>query len=216
MKFNRPYSLLLLSCLLVACWPFLVRGQDERHWRDLLHESHKMEKTPPTYQFEFSGNYYRYDLNSDGKMETLSWVRRDGIDFLEVEVPGKGGQSFRFMPVGHGARIQKIKIMNLDNDVRVALVYYYQGLTQGFQNEAEVRLYFLVWEKSSLANLYWEKGPLVWMDQEQRKGFYWKRAMDVRAVDLNHDGTKEIEVSHQKLSRVFFYKGQGRWTSLPF
>lgn len=208
-------SLLFFACLKICCSPFLANAQDERHWRDLLHRSKKVEKLPPSYQFEFSGNYYRYDLNSDGKLETFSWVRRDGVDFLDVEVPGKRVQSFRFMPVGHGARIHKIKIVNLDSDVRVALVYYFQGLTSGLQNEAEIRLYFMAWEKNDLSNLYWEKGPLIWMDQEQRKGFYWKRPMDVRVVDFNHDGTREIEVSHQKLSRVYFYKGQGRWGDLP-
>ena len=199
--------------IFILCSMYSLSGhaQDERLWRDMI--AHTVPTPVPKKIFKNSifSPSYRYDLNADGKSEMLTWAHRDGSDYLQLESPGLAKREFPLETQGQNSRIYKIGLYKLSEHYNVALVYFYQGVIQGYNKEGDVRLYFMTWDDQNLKNVYWQKGPLTWQDRQENLDRYWKRSMLVETVDLNEDGVKEIEISFEKLSRVYYYKGEGQW-----
>lgn len=193
-----------------------ARGQDERFFRrlvtgELAKEAQKVEDPP---KYVFSGPTYRVDLNGDGKEEGLQVVKRDLMDWLDIlSDEGKVLFKAKLLPVGVNARIDRIRLVDLSPKLRVLVIEYYEGKTEGLQLEATARLWILSFENKDLSKIKLTMGPGYWHEFEKQREQYGRRIYSLSIRDIDGDGIKDIMVAYNHMMQIYRYAGNGVWNT---
>lgn len=194
-------------------------AQDERFFRklfsgDLLRKEEK--KFKGEVDFRVASPFYKVDINTDGRVESLVTEKRDGQDWIHVhDFQNKRVFSGELEPMGMNSWLYKVSLRRIASGAKVLILHFYEGETEYLEFRANVRLYFLTIEKDDLSTFSLSKGPVVWDEHESFKGrHYHQRRYEIGLQDFNKDGIKEISVKYHLISWIYFYKSPGKWIEL--
>ncbi len=192
-------------------------AQDERFWRKLVtgELTREQKKEPPPPKWVFSTPRYEFDLNGDGKNETVAVQMVDGLSVLEIYAHDKS-LLFTGSLTGTGvdSKIYRLRLINVSEKVRALLIHFYEGKTQSQRFEASARLYFVTFSKTNLDKFTFQKGPLYWHEYEAQRDQYWRRRYAINVMDLNKDGANEVFVNFNSNQSVWQYQVSGLWKEL--
>lgn len=199
--------ILLLSFLIYPLF-----AQDEVFFRQLLAPEQKKENKEISYHWVIRSPLYQIDLDHDGLLESINMNKRDGQDWFVIydQLQNKIHE-WPLSAQGGGSKLYKFQLTQLSAQIQLGLLYFYEGHTQYLESDAMARVYFLTLDKKNLKNAYLFKGPQIFSEKKLFEGHYHVRDYQVKAVDFNGDGVKEIHVSFGSLSRVYYYQGPGEW-----
>lgn len=207
-----------MLCVLMAFLftPFTF-AQDERLFRELLLNSEKTKNQKvlkKEYRIQARSNRHYLDLTEDHRPESLFTSKRDGEDWLEI-FDNQGRSVFKEMLDTHGpwSRLYRIQVRRLNDNSKVILLYFYEGINRYLEFQGTTRLYFVSYEQNKLDTLKLYKGPVIWDEKRGFKDHYHQRRYDVSLYDLDADKTREITVSYGRMNRVYKYLGKGQWYS---
>jgi len=213
---NNKLLLLGLSILFVFAHGALA--QDERFFRELFSgDLSKKEKKlfKGKLKFRTAGDFHKFDLNGDNRLEGIIADKKDGQDFIHIhDWKGKRIFSGKLEAMGLKSWLYKISIRRFAKDSKVMILYFYEGETEYLEYRSNVRLYFLTLESNDLSTLALNKGPVIWDEHEDFKDHYHQRRYKVGLYDYNKDGIKEIAVHYHLSNWVYFYKSPGKWIEL--
>ena len=193
-------------------------AQDERFYRKIFTGNLRPSKSQISQMNDFknviSSSIYKVDLNRDGVDEGIILEKKDGNDYIKiVDNIGRSWFEYRLETLGTESKVYKIMLKSLTKDSDVLIVHFYEGAIESSVFEASARLYFISIDKRDLKSLKIFKGPHYWHEKEV--GYkYWNRFYNVNVFDYNKDGRKEISVNYNKIARIYFYLGYGRWKRL--
>jgi hypothetical protein len=193
-----------------------VYAQDERFYRKIFTgELFDVEQEKPIYKVVAMSPLYKIDLNRDGVEEGIIIEKKDGMDFLTI-IDRFGRPWFNQMldTMGGRSKIYKIQLKSISKTTDALIVHFYEGHTNATIFEATARLYFVTIDKRDLRTLRMFKGPHMWHEKEMVADKYWNRYYSVNVKDYNGDGRREISVSYNKISRIYFYLEDGRWKKI--
>jgi hypothetical protein len=214
-QYDIRMRLILLSLAVIAVFVNPVHAQDERFWRKLISGqlTRDQEKEVPEAKWLFGGPSYQFDLDGDGRNETIQVLKRDGIDWLDIRSFDKSLLfSDKLAPTGVEARVHRLRVVDLSQKARAIIVYYYEGKTETKKFEAVGRLYFISIENRDLKTMKMVQGPRYWHEYEAHRDQYWRRLHSVNVKDTNGDGEKEIFVNFNHIQSIWKFRGNGRWT----
>lgn len=202
---------ILFLCILSTA----VSAQDERFFRDIFSgELYKENKKSP-YKIGVESPQYILDLNQDGIEESFQTIKKDGLDFFRVNDPwGKKVFEGKLLAKGKNSSIFKVNFFNITHKDYVLVLHYYEGDNESSTFEGSARLYFITIQDKNLNKISMTKGPYFWSERERAAGKYWNKRFSVNTIDYNKDGIKEISVSFNKTTKLFYYVANGVWTSL--
>ncbi len=203
--------LILIFC--VISLPSLA--QDERFYRNIFNG--KLFKGIPKMNFKVhvESPQYTIDLNRDGIEDSFQTIKRDGVDFIRINDPfGNIIFEEQLMTKGKNSSIFKAHLVSISKNVDVLILHFYEGENESSTFESSARLYFVTIRDRDLKKISLYKGPYFWNERERAAGKYWNKRLSVNVLDYNKDGRKEISVSYNKLSQVYFYIADGVWSKL--
>lgn len=210
------HSMIFLFFLLLV---MPVVAQDERYYRqilggDLPKQIERVEE-PPITQFSVSGPAYYFDLNQDKLEEVIRPQKRDGVDWLEI-THSSGTKIFegKLQAMGAESSIYKIKVVNISQTVKAAIIFLDEGFTKGRKFESTARIFVLSFENNDLSKMVLTEGPHHFHEKESQRDQYWRRDLMVNVYDIDGDGTREIAVQYNHIQRIMKYKGKGEWTRI--
>lgn len=192
-------------------------AQDERFFRqifsgDLAKSGQQSEAKK--YSYVIHSPYYLLDLNRDGKEESIVFAKKDSEDWIEVfDTDKKKIYSYQFENKGFESELFKMELKTLSRETTVLLLYYYEGISRYIDFQGTSRIYALTIDNNELKTMNTFKGPAFFDEFKSQKGHYHKRHYQVFLEDFNEDKVKELVVKHQRMSQVYLYKGEGRWTT---
>ena len=192
-----------------------LKAQDERYYRKIFTRDLVNEESTSDYFKEVqSSSIYKIDLNRDGVEEGIILKKKDGIDYIQIiDQMGISLLEHKLETIGRGSKVYKILLKTLAKDSDVLILHFYEGSTESSVFEATARLYFISIDHRDLKSLKVFKGPHFWHEKEV--GYkYWNRYYNVNVYDYNKDGRKEISINYNKVARIYFYLGDGRWKRL--
>ena len=190
-------------------------SQDERFYRNMFNGVLNDKTQDIPYKIKVFSPKYMIDLDRDGIEDSFQTIKKDGIDFFRIN-NAYGEKQFEAELTTKGAKssIYKVNFMRVNKDVDVLVLHFYEGHNQSASFEGSARLYFVTLVKRNLAEASLTKGPYFWTEKEGAAGKYWNRKFTVNLIDYNRDGQKEISVSFNKATRVFYYTSNGIWDSI--
>ncbi len=193
-----------------------LRAQDERYYRQILggglpKQDERVEEASVT-QFNVSGAAYYFDLNQDKLEEVIRPQKRDGVDWLEIS-HSSGTKIFeaKLQAMGAESSIYKIKVVNISQTVRAAIIFLDEGYTKGRKFESTARIFVLSFENNDLSKMVLTEGPHHFHEKEAQRDQYWRRDLMVNVYDIDGDGIREITVQYNSIQRIMKYKGNGEW-----
>lgn len=203
----------------LCCFSFAALSQDERYYRDIFTgDINKHLKKPFMYKVEVESKKYMIDLDRDGIEDSFQLVKKDGVDFIRIN-DSHGVTVFedKLEVKGGRSRIFKANFFRTSDDADTLVLHYFEGQNDAAIFESSARLYFLTIRGKSLKQITLTKGPFFWSERESAADKYykyWNKRYSVNIIDYNKDGRKEISVSYNKSSQVYFYLGDGVWGRL--
>lgn len=208
-------NFLILVLLLAFSWG--ASAQDERFFRQLfsgdLVKSNEIADIKK-YNYIFHSPYYAVDINRDRKEENLVFVKKDSEDWVEIlDVDKKKIFSYKLEPKGFDSELFKIELKTLSNNTDVLLLHYYEGVSKYIEFQGTSRVLAVTIDDRDLGSLKTFTGPSFFDEHRTQRGHYHKRHYQVYLEDLNKDNVKELVVKHQRMSNVFLYLGNGRWST---
>src|SRR5690606_1623780 len=149
----------------------------------------------------------------DGEQEGIVQYKKDGIDYLSIIRP-TGAKLFevKLKALAPYAKIDKIYLKSLNSTDAVLLIHYYEGVHGGVIHQASARVFFITFKIKDLSHFKFFEGPQYFHELEKTRDQYELRGYTVNVDDLNGDGTKEVVVHYNNISRIYFYRGDGRWS----
>lgn len=210
-------KVLLVICLVLKCFlsSFSLYAQDERYYRKIF-TGELEDKTTETFQYKIIVKSPRYelDLNQNGTKETIQVSKKDGFDFFTIfDEFGRELLSKRLPSIGARSRLLKVDLKGINKKTNALILHYYEGSTEATNFEATAKLFFITFKKDDLKQIAFQSGPHFF--HEKVKGDqYINRRYSVNVVDYNKDGSREISVSYNKISRIYFYGKNGLWKML--
>ena len=195
------WTILILSSLSVT------HGQDERFFQKLYsrQRQQKAELGPREYSWEFWGKVFRYDLNGDGIAEGLQAAKKDHENWFYIrESGGRVLAAYQLETRGREGRLYRIKIKQIADQLKLLILYFYEGFTEWSEFYGTATLYFLVLNASDLNSLKWTKGPTMWLEHKTVTG-YRQRDYGIKIQDMDGDGIKEVMVHQGHIQRIFRY-----------
>jgi len=191
-------------------------AQDERYYRQIL--SGEMPKInqdagdKAVGQFNVSGTAYKFDLDDDKIEETIQPQKRDGVDWLEIRNSSERKLfEAKLLAMGADSTIYKIKVVNISDKVKAAILFLDEGHTTGKRFESTARIYVLTYEKNDLTTLKMTEGPHFFHEKQSQREQYWRRDFMVNVYDIDGDGTREIAIQYNHIQRIMQYSGNGEW-----
>jgi hypothetical protein len=205
----RIFVLFLLIC-------FNISAQDERYFRQIYSgELTNKEEKIDNFKLVVDSPEHHIDLNRDGLDERLVYSKKDGTDYLKImDYSGRAIFETPFQSHSRFGRIYKIYLKTISPSTDVLVLFYYEGENKSARFEASARLYFISIDNKNLKTLTMFKGPHYFHEFENVRDVYWLRDLAVNIYDYNQDGVKEISVSFNKISRVYFYQNRGLWVQI--
>lgn len=192
-----------------------IQAQDERFYRKMF--AGKTSKFIEEFEFkvEVTSPRYTVDLNRDGIEDSFEVLKKDGIDFIRIRDPyGRIVLERSLMAKGRGSKIFKAHLKSISESVDVLILHFYEGHNDAAIFEGSARLYFITIRDRDLRKISLTRGPYFWTEKKRAAGKYWNKRYSVNVIDYNGDGKKEISVSYNKLSRIYFYISEGLWEQL--
>lgn len=203
----------MLFLLCISC--ATVLAQDERFYRSMFNGVLKKKISPTPYKIKVFGPKYMIDLDRDGIEDSFQAVKKDGIDFIRLNnAYGELQFEAQLDTKGHKSSIFKANFMRVNDKVDVLVLHFYEGETQSSTFEGSARLYFVTILNHKLEQVTFTKGPFFWSEKEKTTGQYWNRRYTVNLIDYNKDGQKEISVSYNRISRIYYYVANGVWRQI--
>lgn len=201
---------------LIFCISLSSFAQDERFYRNIFTgDLNNSKQEDFIYKVEVKSHKYMLDLNRDGIEDSFQTVKKDGLDFIRInDAFGNSIFEKKLDTKGSGSKIFKADFKHVSNDIDVLLLYFYEGDNQSSTFEGSARLYFITIQNKSFNKITLTKGPYFWhefAENPDKYSIYWNKRFSVNTIDYNQDGVKEISVSYNKISRIFFYKSDGVW-----
>lgn len=207
----------LLKVILIAIFSFSVSyAQDERDFRQMfirpLLEQQKVTGDSQ-YHVKVAGPMYTFDLDQDGRNEKIVYVKKDGEDWINIhDYKNKKIFAGRLDSLNLDSRIYKIRIKNISKTSLLLLLYYYEGGVKYINDSNVARLYFLTMDNKDFDTLSLYKGPIYYDElQTNQKRHYHRRLYNTLLWDLDEDGRLDVQVKQHRMSKVFLYRGLGRW-----
>lgn len=206
--------LILVLILVISC---KVSAQDERFFRQLFSGDlarDNVQDQARKYSYIIHSPYYALDLNQDKKEENIVFVKKDSEDWIEIlDHDKKKIFAYQFEAKGFDSELFKIEKKMLAPHITVLLLYYYEGVSKYIEFQGTSRIYVVTIENNDLQTMSAFQGPSFFDESRTLRGHYHKRHYQVYLEDLNNDQLKELVVKHQRMSRVFLYQGNGKWTT---
>lgn len=194
-------------------------AQDERYFRELFLKNYREEEAGETkkkYSYIVPSPFYTIDVNQDGKKESFVYSKKESEDWVDIfDHDKKLVFKYRFHSVGAHGRVYKIRFTQIDENVGLAIFYYYEGVTKYHELDSSARLYFLTFKRSDFSNFKMLQGPYLFQEYRGMKGHYHQRIKQVEVMDLNNDKRNEIIVKHHLYSEVYSIKEDGSFQSFP-
>jgi hypothetical protein len=207
----------ILSLSMIMFFVNPAMAQDERFWRKLVtgELTREQKKEPGAAKWVFSTPRYEFDLNSDGKNESLTVQVVDGLSVVEIYSHDKS-LLFTGSLTGAGmdSKIYRLRLIDVSDKVRSLLIHFYEGKTESQRFEATARLYFVTFSKADMNKFSFQKGPQYWHEYEAPRDQYWRRKYAINIMDLNKDGAKEVFVNFNNSQSVWQYQSSGLWHEL--
>lgn len=192
---------------------FELWSQDERYFRELfLKKYHEDEvgETKKNYSYTVPTPFYTIDVNFDGKNESFVYSKKESEDWIDIfDHEKKAVFKYRFDSVGAKSRLYKIRFTNIDENVGLAIFYFYEGVVNYHELDSSARLYFLTFKRADFSNFKMVQGPYLFQEFKGMKGHYHQRIKQVEVIDLNNDQRKEIIIKHHLYSIVYRIKDDG-------
>lgn len=204
----------ILIFMLCIC-SFSAFGQDERYYRSIFSgDLFNLKDNAYYYKVKVSSPKYVLDLNRDTKDDSFQTIKMDGNDFIQIN-DEYGREVFRGMleTKGKNSSIFRASFKQVDKNTDVLILHFYEGEAHTSTYEATARLYFVTIPNRNLNKITMTKGPFFWTERERAAGKYWNRRYSVNTLDYNNDGSREISVSFNSISRVYFYLN-GSWQNI--
>lgn len=157
---------------------------------------------------------YEFDIDRDNRNEKFVYRFIDGALWFHIlDYRNRKIFNYEFDTNGLHARLFRIRIRQLSPAVRVFVLYFYDGFASYLEYKGNARAYFLTIERDNIKSLSMYKGPAIWEEHKDSRVHYHQRAFDLHFVDYNKDGMKEIAFDFYGITRVFMYRGDGRWAT---
>jgi len=187
--------------------------QDERYYRKIFtDELINRPEEVVDFKVEVESPTYQIDLNGDHFNESIRVEKKDGLDFIKVfDKFGRKILEKRLESIGFKSHLFKIQLRSITKDVNALILHFYEGKIESTKFESTARIYFISFLKSKLEEMHVYKGPHFFHEKEKVDSQYWSRRYSVNTIDYNNDGINEISISYNKISRIFFYVGEGVW-----
>lgn len=204
---------LIVLILCVVSWNSFA--QDERFYRNIFNGKLYKGVEKFVYKVQVSSPKYTLDLNRDGIEDSFQTLKKDGVDFIRVNDPFGNIVFERSLETkGKNSKIFKAHLKSISKSVDVLILHFYEGDNEAAIFEGSARLYFVTIRDRNLRKITLTKGPYFWSEKERAAGKYWNKRYSVNVLDYNKDGQKEISVSYNKFSEVYFYISDGLWEAL--
>lgn len=204
----------LLVALFVLCHSAF--SQDERYYRRIFTE--ELVKKPQEvidYKIQVKSPDYKLDLNQDHFAETIRIEKKDGLDFFTVlDQFGQKVFEKKLDSIGRESKLFKIQLKTISKDTNALILHFYEGKIDSTRFESTARIFFISYPKSDFKKMSFYKGPHFFHEKEKVSEQYWTRRYTVNTIDYNNDGVKEISVNYNKISRIYFFLGEGVWKRL--
>jgi hypothetical protein len=206
----RP--LFITACVIFSNTLF---AQDERFLRQLftggVQEADDKERKAKVH-YRVHSPFYEFDIDGDLRNEKFLIEKRDSQTWLHIHnYKREIIFSYKFETKGLRSDLYKIQVRNLSKNSRIFMLYYYEGKTEYVDFFGTSRVYFLTVDNSDLKTLAMKKGPAIWEEAEVGRLHYRQRSYDVSLFDYNKDGVNEVTIKYHLSSKVYFYKGMGKW-----
>lgn len=188
-------------------------AQDERYFRRIY--SNELKEKPAkaqNFKIEVKSPNYRIDLNRDGIDEIIKTAKRDGGDYFIIRDHfGRTMLDKKLSTIGSKSTIYRVQLKTISKDTDALIIHFYEGAIESTKFEAQARLYFVTIPKRDLKRLHFYQGPHIFHESEKQSSKYFVKRFAVNTLDYNNDGIKEISVSYNSITRVFFYVADGIW-----
>lgn len=187
-------------------------AQDERFFRRIFTDELRPKKKEEAYKVRVSTADYLVDINRDGIEEKLAAVKKDGVDFFQVK-DNKGRVRFEFKvsPKGVNSSLFKIQLKSISPTADALILHFDEGESGTVLFQKTARLYIVSIEGRDLDKLVATKGPSFFYEKAKPVEQYSRRYYNVSVVDFNKDGVREVAVAYNKIQRIYFYRGNGKW-----
>jgi hypothetical protein len=205
-------AIALLSLFLISTASL---AQDERFYRKIF-TGELTDKTQEAIQYKVIVRSPRYeiDLNQDKIMETIRVEKKDGFDFFLIfDQFGREIFNKRLPAIGANSRLLKVDLKSITKKVNTLILHFYEGAIDSTKFEATAKLFFVTFDKNDLKKIKFFNGPHFFHEKEKGSQ-YFNRRYSVNTIDYNNDGSREISVSYNKISRIYFYTSTGEWKML--
>jgi len=216
-QYDKYMRIFILSLSMITFFVNPAKAQDERFWRKLLTGELTREqlKVPEAPKLVFSTPRYEFDLNGDGKNESIAVLKRDGLNVIEIYSHEKE-QIFSGTITGVGveSKIYRLRLVDVSKKSRALLVHFFEGKTQSRYFESTARIYFITFKTDNLSKMSFQKGPQYWHEYEAPRDQYWRRKYAVNVMDLDKDGTNEVFVNFNSSQSIWKYQDTGLWIEL--
>lgn len=209
-------SILILSLFLITLF---CNAQDERLFRDMITgelTKDRQQEAKSTYKYKVRTDRYRVDLDEDGRSESFFVSKKDGEDWIQFfNYADSEIFRYRFDTLGPLSRVFKVNIRKISKTKRACLIYFYEGANSYLEFKGTTRLYVLTFDiKKMNRTITMFKGPNVWLEWKGFKGNYHQRKSEVTLVDFDDDGTREIAVRYNLITRVYRLRSDNHWQEI--
>jgi len=209
---DRFFKLITMLCVMTS---YQVIAQDERFLRQLFSggmQREKQKEVPPAVHYRVQSPFYEFDFDGDFRNEKMLVEKKDAQTWLHIHnYEKKRIFSYKFDVNGVRSDLYRIQVRNLSHMTRVLILYFYEGKTDFVNLEGSARVYFLTIDNSDLKTLAVKKGPAIWEEAQVGREHYHQRSYKISMFDYNRDGIDEVTVKYHLSSKVYFYKGKGKW-----
>jgi hypothetical protein len=192
-------------------------SQDERTFRDIITHSEREDSTrkqAAEYKYQVRSHRYYLDMNEDGAPESFFTSKRDGEDWLTLfDSKDREVYRYRFETIGPWSRLFRVQMRRISKNVKVLLLYFFEGTTRYINFQGTTRVYFLTLENNDFKSLSTYKGPYTWDEYRSFKDHYHQRKFEVSLYDFDEDREREVAVRYGLITRVYKFLGKGKWKS---
>lgn len=190
-------------------------AQDEENFKKfILGEKEEIIQEDHFSEWRLETPHYFYDLNSNGQMESIVFVKESGGDQLHIyNVRRELLYKTSFTSTALTSKIYKILIKPLSDNLLLLLIYYFEGSINYIDDQSIVRLYFLTLEKKDFSSLKIFKGPYYWEKFLSRNGHSHQILKKIKFFDFNKDGILDLLITKNKRTQSFTYR-KGLWKIL--
>ena len=202
--------------LLIVVFSYSSWAQDERYYRQMLTGDLptmiREIKEDTVTQYVIKGPNYFIDINDDGIEEIIQPQKIDGTDVLEIRSSsGTKYLAARLFAMGTSSHIYQLKLVRLSPKAKALIVMMDEGVIQAKRVENTARIFLVSFENNDLTTMKVTQGPHHFHEKESQREQYGRRDYGVNALDLDHDGTREVIVQFNHMQRIMKYVGGGEW-----